>query len=115
MDCEYGNKIDRDINAAKNIYCLGQAMLEKKSNMNCVVKQQYRKLSSLGESSSPKAEIFFRLISFKKTGCKTTLNCMNEILWLLAIIKKQLIYNAAKIIDLFHFQILVRQLIMKLL
>jgi len=27
-------------------------MLEKKSNMNCVVKQQYRKLSSLGESSS---------------------------------------------------------------
>jgi putative transposase len=28
MDCECGNKTDRDVNAAKNIYCLGQAVLE---------------------------------------------------------------------------------------
>ena len=27
MNCECGNIIDRDINAAKNIYCLGQAIL----------------------------------------------------------------------------------------
>jgi putative transposase len=28
MDCECGNKEDRDVNAAKNIYCLGRAVLE---------------------------------------------------------------------------------------
>jgi putative transposase len=28
MECECGNKEDRDLNAAKNIYCLGRAILE---------------------------------------------------------------------------------------
>ncbi len=28
MDCECGNKTDRDVNAAKNIYCLGRAVLK---------------------------------------------------------------------------------------
>jgi putative transposase len=30
MDCECGNILDRDINAAKNINCLGQAILKSK-------------------------------------------------------------------------------------
>jgi putative transposase len=51
ISCSCGSIYDRDVNAAKNILCLGQAMIAKQS---CIENLTLQKILAKNKNSSPK-------------------------------------------------------------